>query len=230
MLGHPSDYNRLAAFGLPILEDAAEAIGALYKGRPAGTLGAAAIFSFHANKPIATGEGGCVATDDPALAAWIRQFNNFGMSPTQRYWHEMAGHNHRMTNLTAAVGLAQVERWDELLGERVRIASYYDRALAGVPVGRRPIADWATEAVWLYTIESDRRDAIVNACKRRGIDARAIWPAVPTQPAFREFAVGSYPVASWLAERALWLPTWPGMPEDALDRVVTAVVEGVEGV
>jgi perosamine synthetase len=226
VLGHPCDYDELTGFGLPILEDAAEAIGARYKGRLAGTLGAASIFSFHANKPIATGEGGCVATDDAVIAARVRQLNNFGMSTTRRYWHEVAGHNHRMTNLTAAVGLGQVERWDHLVAERARIAAFYDRALAEVPVRRRPVAAWATEGTWLYTIESERRSSVLDACQRHGIDARAIWPAVPDQPAFRATENCSYPVAREVANRALWLPTWPGMPEDALHRVVRAVAEG----
>ncbi|ACL55898.1 DegT/DnrJ/EryC1/StrS family aminotransferase [Methylobacterium nodulans] len=223
VFGHPSDYDALAALDLPIIEDAAEAAGARYKGRPVGSLGDIAILSFHANKVIATGEGGCVATNDPLLAERARCLGNFGMSPALRYWHEVPGHNHRMSNLVAAVGLAQTERWDELIAARAEVARFYDAALAGTPVTRRPVADWAEEATWLYTIASERRTEILDACAAAGIDARAIWPAVPDQPAFRAFAQGHYPVARWLSGTALWLPTSASLSIADLGEVAAAV-------
>jgi perosamine synthetase len=225
VLGHPCDYDALASFGLPIIEDAAEAHGATYKGRPAGSLGVASIFSFHANKAITCGEGGCVLTDDRSLADRARQLNAFGMQADRRYWHTEVGCNHRMANLVAAVALGQVERWETLVAGRARVAATYDRALQSVPVERRPVAEWAGEAVWLYTVATDRRDAVLAACSRRGIDARAVWPSLPENPAFARFVRRACPRAQTVANRAIWLPTWSDMPEESVNSVAEAVAE-----
>ena len=225
VLGHPCDYDALAELDLLIIEDAAEAYGATYKGRRAGSCGIAAIFSFHANKVISSGEGGCIVTDDPALAAQARQLNAFGMDTERRYWHTEIGCNHRMSNLVAAVGLAQVERSDELIAGRQRVAAHYDRALRGLPLQRRPVAPWAGEAVWLYTVATERRDMVLATCRRRGVDARAVWPALIENPAFRGYAGQACPRAQIVANSALWLPTWADMPAEAIDAVATAVTE-----
>jgi len=227
VLGHPCDYDALAAFGLPIVEDAAEAHGALYRGRPAGCFGIASVFSFHANKTIATGEGGCVVTDDDRIADRVAVLNNHGMRSSRPYHHEEIGHNYRMSNLTAAIGLAQVERWDELVAARNGVSAAYDRALAGLPLQRRPVAQWAREATWLHTVASDRRNEILWACAAADVDARAIWPPIPDQPAFANWARGDYPVARDIAARAMWLPTWADMPGAAIDRVTEAVRAGL---
>jgi perosamine synthetase len=225
VLGHPCEYDGLASFGLPIIEDAAEAHGATYKGRQAGSFGVASIFSFHANKAITCGEGGCILTHDGVLAERVRQLNAFGMEADRRYWHTEIGCNHRMTNLVAAVGLGQLERWDTLLAGRARVAAAYDRALQSLPLERRPVADWAGEAVWLYTVATDRRDAVLAACGRKGIDARALWPSLPENPAFARFVRGVCPRAHAVADRALWLPTWSDMPEESVQAVADAVAE-----
>lgn len=227
VLGHPCDYDALAGSGIPVIEDGAQAHGAAYKGRPVGSLGTLAVFSFHANKAISTGEGGCVATDDPALAERVRRLNAFGMDPSRRYWHTETGCNHRMNNLTAAVGLAQVERWDALLSGRARVAAAYDEALAGLPVQRRPVAEWAKESVWLFTIASERRNAILEACCRCGIDARPLWPALPLNPALRAFDRGDCWRALEIANRAVWLPTWSDMPIESVNLVAAVVAEGL---
>jgi perosamine synthetase len=226
VLGHPCRYAAFEALELPIIEDAAEAHGARYEDRPVGGFGVAAILSFHANKTISTGEGGCVATDDGPLAERITLLNNHGMTADRPYHHEVVGRNYRMTNLTAAVGLAQVERWDELVAARNRVAAAYDRALAGLALVRRPVASWAREGTWLYTIATPERAAVLRACAAAEVDARAIWPALPDQPIFRAGVRGDYPIARRIADQALWLPTWAGMPEDAIARVVEAVRAG----
>lgn len=225
VLGHPCDFDALLRLGLPIIEDAAEAHGARYKGRPAGSLGVASIFSFHANKAITCGEGGCILTDDPSLADRARQLNAFGMQPDRRYWHTEVGCNHRMANLVAAVALAQLERWETLIAGRARVAACYDEALQSVPVKRRPVAEWARESVWLYTIATHRRDAVLAACSRRGIDARAVWPSLPENPAFARFVRRPCPRAHSIAKLATWLPTWSDMPEESVHAVADAVAE-----
>jgi perosamine synthetase len=227
VLGHPCDYDALASLGVPIIEDAAEALGAKYKGRLTGSFGVASIFSFHANKVITCGEGGCILTNDRALADRARQLNAFGMEVDRRYWHTQIGCNHRMANLVAAVGLGQLERWDSLVAGRSRVAAAYDHALRSLPLERRPVADWATESVWLYTIASDRRDAVLSACAHDGVDARALWPSLPENPAFARFR-RICPYAQAVAKRAIWLPTWSDMPEESVQAVVEAVAKAFE--
>ena len=225
VLGHPCDFDALSGLGVPILEDAAQAHGATCRGRPTGSFGVASIMSFHANKAISTGEGGCVATDDPMLAERLRLLNAHGMERTRPYHHPVAGHNFRMTNLAAAVGLAQVERWDELVAARRAVSARYDDGLDGAAVVRRPVAEWAREATWLHTIAVERRADVCAAAREAGADVRAIWPLVPHQDAFA--TEGDWPVARAVTERAVWLPTAAGMSVEDVDRVVRAVRRGL---
>ena len=133
LYGHPTDMDPILELadrhGLWVVEDAAEAHGATYKGRIAGSMGSISTFSFYGNKIITTGEGGMVVTDDDRLAARIRQFKGQGQDPTQRYWFPIVGFNYRMTNVAAAIGLAQLERVDWHLGRRREIAGWYREEL-----------------------------------------------------------------------------------------------------
>jgi perosamine synthetase len=223
VLGHPCDYDKLENLGVPIIEDAAEAHGATYKGRPAGSCGIASIFSFHANKTITSGEGGCVLTNDKHLAARVRKLNSFGMDVDCRYWHTEIGSNHRMANLVAAVALGQLERWDDLVAARRRVAESYDCALQSLPLQRRPVAEWAGESVWLYTVATERRASVLASCSRNGVDARPLWPSLPKNPVFAEFVRAECPRAEAISSSALWLPTWSGMPQESIDAVASAV-------
>jgi perosamine synthetase len=215
VLGHPADYDRLAALGLPIIEDAAEAHGASYKGKPVGSMGVASILSFHANKAITTGEGGCVATDSADLAGLMRVIANHGMRPDQPYVHEVIGRNHRMTNLAAAVGLGQLDRWDELIENRNHVSAEYAKLLDGTGCEARPVADWAGYSCWLHTITVPRRAEVLAFVRQRGVDARAIWPALSTQPLFGA-GERTFPIAEAIASSAIWLPTHSAMTSDAV--------------
>jgi perosamine synthetase len=215
VLGHPCDFEALGQLGIPIIEDAAQAHGALYRGKPVGSFGVMSTFSFHANKTVTTGEGGCVATDDDSLAASMRLIGNHGMTTSRPYWHPVIGHNFRMTNVTAAIGLGQVERWDEMVGARNRVAQLYD-ALLNSAVMRRPVASWATEACWLYTVATNDREPFISFLRARGIDARAIWTALPDLPIYSDSLRGDYSIARRVANTACWLPTWSYMAEEAI--------------
>jgi perosamine synthetase len=209
VIGHPADYDTLGAFGVPVISDAAQAHGAAYKGRPTGSLGDVAVFSFHANKAITTGEGGAVCTDDPRLADRMRTTANHGMRPNRPYVHELIGRNFRMTNLSAAIGLGQLERWDELITARGRVSRRY-RELIPVEVARpRPIAGWADYACWLHTVTVTDRAGVLARLRANGVDARAVWPALPDQPVFADQAgdPDDFPVARDVSQSALWLPT-----------------------
>jgi len=226
ILGHPADYEKLACFGLPVVEDAAEAHGARYKGRLTGSLGAVSIFSFHANKAIATGEGGCVATDSPELADQMRVIANHGMRSERPYVHDVVGRNYRMTNLVAAVGLGQLERWDELIGSRNRISGLYDKLLVGSDCQARPVAEWASYSCWLHTVTVRSRAAVLAYLNDRGIDARAIWPALSGQLLFG--AVDRpFPIAETVASQAVWLPTYAAMTSGDVEFVADTLKQAV---
>src|SRR5260221_8487882 len=222
ILGDPCDYDALAQFGLPMIEDAAEAHGARYKGRPVGSFGVMSAFSFHPNKAITTGEGGCAATDSAELADRMRVIANHGMRPDRPYVHDVVGRNHRMTNLAAAVGLGQLDRWDELIAARNRISAEYDLLLASTGCAARPVAQWADYSCWLHTITVGNRSEILVHVRDRGVDARAIWPALSTQPLFN-VGDGSFPVAEAVASQAMWLPTFSGMTTSDIQFVAETV-------
>jgi dTDP-4-amino-4,6-dideoxygalactose transaminase len=130
-----------------------------------------------------------------------------------------------MTNVTAGLGLGQSEQWEALIAARRQVAVGYDRRLAGTAVSRRPVAPWAREACWLYTVTHPERDRIVSRLQARGIDARAVWHPAPELPPYQRYAVGSYPVAERISRTACWLPTWAFMDEELLDRVAHSVAE-----
>src|SRR5581483_301487 len=133
LYGHPADLDPLLELGVPVVEDAAEAHGARYRGRPVGSLGAVGTFSFYGNKIVTTGEGGMVVTDRADLAARVRQLRDHGMDPDRRYWHPVLGFNYRLTNLQAALGVAQLEKLDAILERKARLAELYAEGLRDVP-------------------------------------------------------------------------------------------------
>lgn len=212
VLGHPADYDRLK-FGLPVIQDSAEAHGATYCDRPVGSQGDISVFSFHANKAITTGEGGAASTDSSDLASRMRLIAHHGMTRDRPYVHEVVGRNYQMTNLAAAVGLGQLSRWDELIGARNDVSVLYDQLLDGAPCGHRPVAAWAGYACWLYCVTVANREQVLNELRSSGIDARAIWPSLTDQPVLRGLGAVA-PVAEYISRQALWLPTYAGITED----------------
>ena len=236
LYGHPAEMDALRAVarrrGLFLLEDAAEAHGALYKGRPAGSLGDAAAFSFYGNKIIATGEGGMVTTDDDALAARVRLLRGQGVDPERRYWFPVVGYNYRMMNLPAAIGLAQLERADWHTGRRREVAAAYLDLLRGVPCMRwQDESEWARHAYWMFSVILGResplgRDALMERLHELGVETRPLFYPVHLLPPYREAARGEqFPVAEWLARRGLSLPTWAGLSRDDLEYVCDSLRE-----
>jgi perosamine synthetase len=222
VMGHPADYDALYDFGVPVIEDAAEAHGAFYKGRPTGSLGDVSVFSFHANKAIVTGEGGSACTNSNALAERMRLIANHGMRSSRPYWHPVVGRNYRMTNLTAAIGLAQLDRWDELIAARRRVSSWYDQLLSEAACEARPVADWAEASCWLHTITVLDRETVLREVRAADIDARAVWPSLTHQPVLAGTAKPC-PVSEDLAGRAMWLPTHNALCKDDVVHIANAV-------
>ncbi|KUO10634.1 hypothetical protein AQJ58_16855 [Streptomyces sp. DSM 15324] len=224
LMGHPCDYERLAELEISMVEDAAQAHGARTGKGPAGSFGVASIFSFHVNKAITSGEGGAVLTDDEELAEKVRLLAHHGMSPHHRYHHTVAGRNGRMTNLSAAIGTAQMARWDELVAGRREAARLYDARLNGLGFSPRPQRTGVLPSCWLYCVTSPERDAVVKRARHRGVDARAIWPALSDLPLYRPYARLPCPQASKVSRTALWLPTWSHLTPEDVEAVTEVMV------
>jgi perosamine synthetase len=239
LYGHPADMDAVADIArrhnLFVIEDAAEAHGAEYKGRRVGSLGDVSCFSFYGNKIIATGEGGMVATNDASVARRVAQLKGQGMDFERRYWFPIVGYNYRMMNLPAAIGLAQLERADWHLGRRREIASWYRERLRDLPqVSWQVEKEWARNAYWLFTVtlaESVRteRDAVIDFLEQRGIETRPVFYPMHVLPPYRETAAHAvYPVAEEIAWRGLSLPTWGGLTRDDVDYVCDNLFECVQ--
>lgn len=218
LYGHPADMDAVhtvaARHGLWVLEDAAEAHGASYRGRPVGSLGTASAFSFYGNKILSTGEGGMVATDDAELAARVRLLRGQGQDPERRYWFGVLGYNYRISNIAAAIGLAQLERADWHTARRREIAAWYRDELADLEgLTLSPEAEWARSAHWMScaVLDTDRfggRDAAIVALAADGIETRPFFHPLHTLPIYAErHGGGALPVAEDLGRRGLNLPS-----------------------
>jgi len=228
LYGHAADMtsiNALAAeHGIAVVEDAAEAHGARADGRVVGSIGTCATFSFFGNKIITTGEGGAVTTNDAQLAKRLRLLRGQGMDPERRYWFPVVGYNYRMTNIAAAIGLAQLEGVDRKLSTRKAIAANYDARLAGNPLVRTPQSQpWSNSVNWLYTVllelpTVEDRDEVGRRLADDGIETRPIFYPMHQMPPYYE-ADGHYPVADSIARRGLTLPTHVQLTDSQIDRI-----------
>jgi perosamine synthetase len=205
-----------------VLEDAAGALGAARAGRPCGSLGAVACFSFHPRKIVTTGEGGAVTTDDAALAERVRSLRHHGWSPSDAYDDMPApAYNYRLSDVLCALGIPQLRRLDELHAARERIAAGYAERLAGLDV-LVPSADAGDRHGWqAYVVQVDRRDAVMAALRARGIQCQIGTYALHRLGAYRD--QGPFPGADAAFERALALPLHSRLGEDELDRVAEAL-------
>jgi dTDP-4-amino-4,6-dideoxygalactose transaminase len=216
-----------ARHGLAIVEDAAQAHGATFRGRRAGSFGHA-VFSLYATKNLTTGEGGIVTTYDDRLADWLRAYRNQGMR--EPYRHEILGTNLRLTDIAAAIGLAGLDRLDRNNERRRMLAARYDMALAGLPL-RTPMTPTGREHVFhQYTVViGDDRDRVLAALQQAGVGARVYYPTpVHRQPYVLERGIhADLPVTDRLAAETLSLPIFPGLTEREQDQVVAALRSAV---
>jgi perosamine synthetase len=236
--GHPVDMTPLrdlaAKHALTIVEDAAEAHGAEYRGERAGSLGDVACFSFYANKILTTGEGGMVLTSDEKLAERVRSYRNMAFRPDRRFYHTEFGRNERMTAVQAAIGLAQVEDVDARVARKREIGRLYTQLLADVGGLQLPTEmPWAKNVYWMYGVVIDEQigfDAASFAERllRRGIVTRPFFVGMHEQPVLRErglFAGERYPVTERISRRGLYLPSGLTLTDAQIERVTVAVRE-----
>jgi perosamine synthetase len=227
LYGHPANMDPLRAIadehGLLLFEDAAEAHGACYKGKRVGGLSDAAIFSFYGNKIITTGEGGIIITNNQAWAERAFFLENQGRYPSNPYWHPEIAYNYRMTNIQAAIGLAQLERIEELIAIRRRNAAHYSRRLAEIPgLTLPPEAKWAENVYWMYSVLVEEafgidRDSLRLKLREAGIETRPFFYPVHTLPMYQTGQ--SLPVAEALARRGINLPSGATLTPEQIDYI-----------
>lgn len=241
LYGHPAKMSFLREIAdrhdLFLLEDAAEAHGAMCDGKIIGSIGDAAAFSFYANKIITTGEGGMVVTNDDALAKKLRLLRGQGMDPERRYWHPVIGYNYRMMNLPAAIGLAQLENINTQLAARKRIAELYQNRLRKISgISLQIEQSWARHVFWMFSIILDptiwlNRDSVIEILSKQGIETRPLFYPAHTFPPYKNVGgCEKFPVAENLSANGISLPTWTGLTENDIDDVCRALLECRRGV
>jgi perosamine synthetase len=233
LYGHPTDMDPILeianAHDLFVIEDAAEAVGAKYKGHPVGAIGTCGTFSFFGNKIITTGEGGMIVTNSDTLAEKMKVLRGQGMDPERRYWFPIIGYNYRMTNIAAAIGLAQLERVEHHLARRKHIAAAYNRYLA--PLENQitlPTTElWGDHVFWMYTIVlrdnvTKSRDTIMHDLDLSGIETRPVFYPMHIMPPYYE-PNASYPNADLLSARGISLPTHGRLTNSDIQRIASAL-------
>jgi len=233
VFGYPVDVAGLESLGLPIVEDACEALGAVSgDGVPVGGRGHPAVFGFYPNKQLTTGEGGMVCVGDPALKERIDSERNQGRAPDMGWLdHDRLGFNYRLSDISCALGLAQLERLDEMLAGRARVAALYREVLTGVEGLGLPCPDTggARRGWFVFVVQLPRgleRDQVVRALGERGIPSKPYFPAVHLMTFYRErfgHQSGEFPVCEDVAARSIALPFFPQMTEGQVDRVASAL-------
>jgi len=236
LYGHPAEMETLALIakrhGLWLLEDAAEAHGAEVGGRRVGALGDCATFSFFGNKIVTTGEGGMVTTNDDELAKRLRLYRGQGVDPERRYWFPVVGYNYRMTNIQAAIGLAQMETVDVALADRQALARLYHEALK--PLSEAlvlPAVRAGTHHVyWMYTVflrkgGEAQRDAVMKALDADGIETRPVFYPMHVLPPYLES--NAYPVADEWAQRGINLPTHQFLTPADVGRIAASLARAL---
>ena len=220
---------------IKIIEDAAEMHGQSYKNKPCGSFGDISTFSFYPNKHITTGEGGMVVTDDEQLAEDCRSLRNLCFQSQERFVHERLGWNYRMTNMQAALGLAQLERLDEFVERKRRMGAKYTKMLRGLKNVQLPLSkmNYANNIYWVFglllkdSIEFDAKEAI-KRLKEENIDCRPFFYPMHQQPVLIKmgfFRSESYPVAERLSNRGLYIPSGMALTDEQINQVAKKVIE-----
>ena len=232
LYGNLCDMNALLEIsrrhGIPIVEDAAEAIGSKWHGRRAGSMGAFGSFSFHGSKPVTTGEGGMFVTQDRSLYEKVLTLSNHGRAPgqTRQFWPEVVGFKYKMSNLQAAIGCAQMERIDTLIAGKRRIFAYYAENLRGLPLKLNPEPPDTVNGYWMPTVVVDQavafdRDKLLADFKAENIDGRVFFWPLSMLPMFMRRPENA--VSYGLYKRSVNLPAYHDLSEMEMDRVISRI-------
>jgi dTDP-4-amino-4,6-dideoxygalactose transaminase len=230
--GNPCDFTALEELsdqhGLPLILDGAQSIGTMFSGKPALSYGLISTVSFHAAKTMTTVEGGMVFTDDESLAKRMRIIRSQGEDPRRKYYHIELGHNFRMTELQAAIGLAQLKKLDAFLSDRQKLAAAYRAAFTGMGLRMPSQLPDGQNSQFLFTVLVGNRDAVADRMKRRGIETRICYPiALYDQPVLKKFRTRRCPIAENACSAVLNLPMFFGMSAEQQRQVVDELREAL---
>jgi perosamine synthetase len=229
LYGHPCDMNPLDEIAkgndLFLVEDCAEAFGSLYHGKHVGSFGDISTYSFFGNKTITTGEGGMVVTNDETLHDRAIHFKGQGLAKHRQYWHDVIGYNYRMTNICAAIGLAQLEQADIFLNKKRQIKEWYDEGLKNTPVTTHKEIGNVKHSYWMYSILTEKaseRDPLRDYLSDAGIETRPLFYPVHTMPMYSQ-KFQKHPVAENLGWRGMNLPSWPELSKDQVETICNEI-------
>jgi perosamine synthetase len=219
LYGLPCDMDPIVKIcrekNLLLIEDCAEGFGSYYKGRHVGTFGDIATFSFFGNKTNTTGEGGMVVSNDPATIERAFHLKNQGVSKTREYWHDVVAYNYRMTNICAAIGLAQLEKADEILERKRRIASWYESSLGNLPLKFHSELQDTRHSFWMCSIavnDASDRAPLREYLKAQGVETRPVFYLANAMPHCQTDEI--FPVAESISSRGINLPSYPALSQD----------------
>jgi len=224
LYGLPCEMDELLALckehGLFLVEDCAEAFGTYYKGRHAGTFGDIATFSFFGNKTITTGEGGMVVAKERDVFERAYHLKTQGVSPTREYWHDVVGYNYRMTNICAAIGVAQLEHADSIREKKRCVANWYSAGLKGLPLKIHEEIPGTQHSYWMCSIEvesAELRQPLRDHLRAANIETRPVFYPAHTLPPFATNA--SFPAAESISARGINLPSYPALSRDDVNMI-----------
>jgi perosamine synthetase len=238
----PCDWNELTAWAklknLKVIADAAESLGGMYNSEKIGDLTNVAVstFSFFANKNVVCGEGGMVLTRNKHVYDMSMQLRDHGMRKEKRYWHDMVGFNYRMTNMQAAIGCAQMERFPEFQAKRRKIAHYYDSRFEEYKhlVSIVKECPNSLPSYWAYIVrlkgewDADKRDDFLKQLKLKGVETRpAFYPLHLMEP-YRQFSTNSYPITNHLSQTSFVIPIYPQLTTEDCETVVRSIIDTLE--
>ena len=234
LYGHPCDMDPILDIAednnLYLIEDAAEAHGAEYKGKKVGSFGDISCFSFYGNKIITTGEGGICLTDDKELSEKMRLLKDHGMNPHKRYWHEIVGYNYRMTNLQAAIGLAQLKKINKFIKKKRQIARLYEEGLRDLSdkgkITLHPEMSWAKNVYWMYSILINTefgvsRDKLIAELEKKGIESRPFFYPINEMPPYK--LKDKFKIAYMLSRSGINLPSQSNLSKRDIKFIVSKI-------
>lgn len=229
--GHPCDMDTLQEIcrknNLYLVEDCAESIGSKFNDRHTGTFGDISAFSFFGNKTITTGEGGMLTTNSKSLIDRAKKLKNQGLS-AQEYWHDEIGHNFRMTNICSAIGVAQMERIEEIMKDKIRIADGYRKAFENTDIDLQGESANCFNSYWMCSVlipEASQRAALRTFLRESGIETRPLFFPVHTMPMYSQCSMEEFAVASDISSRGINLPSYPDLTAEEVKFIAGQIVK-----
>ena len=233
LYGHPCDMDKLVAISqknnLFVIEDCAEAIGSKFNNKHVGTFGHVSTFSFYGNKTITTGEGGMVITSDPKIYNFIKKAKGQGLSEAREYWHDSIGYNYRMTNICCAIGLAQLEKIDEILIRKREIAHRYACNFENYPITFHKESVPYFHSYWICSVLLPSSQKCLTArslLNNNSVETRPLFPPIHLMPIY-EGSSGDYAISEDIAERGFNLPSYPELTLDQVDYISSLVIQAL---